>query len=311
MYSSPSIALGGAFATYPGFTAKLNKSWSNITKSATRDYSTMTINFAQFAPGTDLAAAVADDSSKISATLSTPEKVGEDTIWTGTSTNANAQWTIAYVAKGDAIARAVCLQYGTEKGSVTCPAANVRALAQSVIDTPAPTALAETASVASLIPATPAQLTPELLNIEPALPLWAENVPGESLDRALAARKNSVSLQYAVVGQPQLIVKLKVGALTTEAPARPFVSTICQSSVETTRACKLTRIPKPAYGYIGTWSAEDKPAVVDHLAMHFVGGRKLGDASCGRLGPQTDGLNSAEIAACRSALVRLATATVK
>ncbi|MGI9135916.1 MAG: hypothetical protein ACR2JS_02505 [Candidatus Nanopelagicales bacterium] len=310
-YSSPSISLGGAFSKVPGFLAKLNKSWSSATRANTQNYSSMTINFAQFAPGTDLAAAVATDAADTELTLSAPETVGSTTYWSATRSDEDSEWKVAYIANGDAIARGVCIQDGTERGSVTCNPANVRTLAQGIIDTPAAATLAESGSIAGLIPATPRGLSPVLLNIEPALPLWAGNAPGAALDRSLAARKNSVALQYSVKGNPALIVTTKVAALSSTAPALPFVKTICESNSVTKRSCTLSRVPGKAYGFIGDWSRAGKPDETENLSMHFTGAKKLGDARCGFLGDVKRGLTTKELATCRTALVTFANSVVK
>lgn len=310
-YSSPSISLGGVFSKTPGFLAKLNKSWTSATQVNTENFSSMTINFAQFAPGTDLAAAVAADAANGELTLSAPETVGSTTYWSATHSDEDSDWKVAYVANGDAIARGFCIQNGTERGSVTCNPANVRALAQGVIETPAAATLAESGSIAGLIPTTPRGLSPVLLNIEPALPLWAGNAPGAALDRAMAVRKNSVALQYSVKGNPALVVTTKVAALSSTAPAVPFVKTICGSNSVTKRSCTLSRIPGKAYGFIGDWSRAGKPDETEYLAMHFTGSKKLGDARCGFLADPKRGLTAKELATCRTALVAFANSVVK
>lgn len=310
-YLSPSIAPGGAFATVPGFLAKLNKSWTSATEANTKHYSTMTINFAQFSPGTDLAAAVASDASTMDLTLAAPTTSGSSTIWLASGSTDDSSSKVAYVANGDSIARGFCIQYGNERGSATCAPDHVQQLAQGVIDTPAASTLAESRSVTGLIPATPKGLTPVLLNIEPTVPLWAANAPGAALERALGARKNSVALQYAVKGNPALMFTSKVAALSSQAPALPFVKTICESNAATTRSCTLSRVPGKNVGYIGSWSRNDDPAQVDHLAMHVTGAKKLGDAVCAIPGKTTRGLTAKEIAACRAALLSFASAAMK
>lgn len=311
LYSTPSIAPGGAFVTAPGFVAKLNKNWSNAIGTSDTNFSQFTINLAQFAPGSDLAATVAQNASSIGATLSNPETVGASTIWTTSATFEDVLWNLVYVSNGDALARGACLQYGADKGSVTCGAANLRALTLGVIDTPAATSLAEANSVKGLIPGTPKQLRPLVLNIEPAQALWAGNVPTAALKRAMAVRKNSVAMQYAVKAMPQLQFESKVAALSNGQPARSWVATQCLSATKTTATCTESRVSGPAYGYIGLWrSASDSQKVV-MLGMHFTGNKKVGDATCRLTGVQSRGLTPAEVASCRAALTSFATNVVK
>lgn len=310
-YSSPAVASGGVFATSPGFIAKLNKSWSNVTQEDSVNYSAMTINFTQFAPNTDLTALVTSNAAELKLPLTAQEKTGSTSTWSGSAVIDGDNWNVVYVAQGDAIVRAVCQQFGTEKGSVTCPMPNVRTLALQVVNTPPATSLAEATSIAGLIPQTPSQLKPVLLNIEPAQALWTSNAPGAQLNRAMAIRKNSVALQYGIQGSPQLTLRTKVAAIATETPARPFVKTICGKAVASTDTCKLSKLPGESYGFIGASSKQATPNEVARMSLHFTGSNKLGDASCGTLTPREGGLTKNEQAICKAAFVSFANAVVK
>lgn len=315
-YVSTTIARGGVFADSPYFVAKLNKHWSNSGSNAETaggqadDYSSFTINLAQILSGADVAGLVAADVARYDGgTLGTPTTVDGATVWPATADHRKGLWTMVYVSKGDALVRGVCIQYGKERGSATCPATNVQALTVGAVTAPASTQLAELGSIRGLIPPTPAGLTPLLLNIEPTNPLWANNLPSPALERSLSKRKNSVAFQYEVAKFPGLLLDAKVAALSSENPARLWTETICTFTVTTDVTCDLRRIKGPAFGYIGVVSDPEKGGKTTGVNSHFTGSGKLGDASC--YSPRTEGtLTPAEVTACTKAITALATAVV-
>jgi hypothetical protein len=315
-YVSTTVARGGVFAESPYFVAKLNKHWSNSGSNAetaggqAEGYSTFTINLAQILPGADIPALVAADVAKYdSGTVGAPTTVAGATVWPATADHRKGLWSMVYVSKGDALARGVCIQYGNERGSATCPVANLQALTVGAVTTPASTQLAEQGSIRGLVPRTPAGLTPILLNIEPTKPLWANNLPSPALERSLAKRKNSVAFQYGVTKFPGLLLDAKVAALSSENPARPWTETICTFTVTTEETCDLRRIKGPAFGYIGVTSDPAKGGKPTGVYSHFTGSGKLGDVSCSAL--RTEGtMTPEEVAACTKAITALSTAVV-
>lgn len=315
-YISTTVARGGVFADSPYFVAKLNKHWSNSGANAVTaggesdDYSTFTINLAQILPGADIPALVAADVATYDGgTLGAPVTIDGATVWPATADHRKGMWTMAYVSKGDALARGVCIQYGTDRGSATCPAANVQSLTVGAVMAPASNQLAELGSIRGLIPATPAGLTPLFLNIEPTKPLWANNLPSPALERSLSQRKNSVAFQYEVTKFPGLLLDAKVAAISSENPARLWTETICENSSTADRPCDLRRIKGPAFGYVGISSDPDKGGKPYSVNSHFTGSGKLGDASCFALRPEGT-MTPAEVAACTKAITALATAVV-
>ena len=312
-YISTTIARGGAFADSPAFVAKLNKTWFGLSGNLSDDRSTFTINLTQVATGADAAALVAADAAKYGGKLSAPAAASGATTWSATGDHGGALWTVSYVALGDALARGACLQYGAERESATCPAANVQALTLSTVLAPAPTELAGVRSVAGLVPARVKGLTPQFLNIEPAKPLWAVNAPTPALERALNARANSVSLQYGVAGQPALLFTAKVGAVSSTAAARPWTATVCEMAGSTSRTCERTALRGPASGFLGVWSMRTPSEGPGFLSVHFTGAGKVGEAECtvpGTLGADR-ALTADETRACRTALTAFAAAVVR
>lgn len=312
-YISTTVARGGAFAESPGFVAKLNKNWAGLSGNYSEDFSTFTINLTQVLPETDIAALVAADAAKYGGTLSTPTTQGDTTVWSATGDFNDARWVVSYVSRGDALARGTCLQYGTERDSVTCPPANVQSITTDVVTSAPPTTLAGVRSIAGLVPSTPASLDPQLLNIEPTRPLWFPNDPTPALERALGARANSVSLQYGVAGYPELLFTAKVAAVSSEAPARPWTATVCDSATPSNRTCAKSRIGGKATGWIGAWSMRNPADGTGSISSHFTGKRRLGDVQCSI--PGTVGaaraLTSDEIRACTKAITTFANAVVR
>lgn len=316
-YVSTTVARGGVFANSPYFVAKLNKHWSNAAANReaaggpAADYSTFTINLAQIYPGADIPGLVTADLARYEdTTLSAPTTVDGATMWTATAKLNKGEYVMAYVSKGDALVRGVCVQFGKEQGSVTCPPANVEALTLGAAAAPASATLAEQGSIRGLVPATPPGLTPLFLNIEPTQPLWAANAPSPALVRALAQRKNSVALQYEVTKYPELLLDAKVAAVSSEAPARLWTDTICDTVAVSTTKCDLIRMTGPAFGYIGVRNDPEDGGRPYSVSSHFAGAGKLGDASCYAVRTD-DALKPAEVSACKKAITALATAMAK
>lgn len=317
-YISTTVARGGVFANSPFFVAKLNKNWSNVGANAetaggpAEDYSSFTINLAQILPGADVPGLVAADVAQYDGgSLGAPTIVDGATVWTATADHRKGAWTMVYVSKGDALARGVCIQFGAERGSATCPQANVQGLTLGAVTAPASTSLAEQGSIRGLIPPTPAGLRPLFLNIEPTKPLWAANLPSPALERALGKRKNSVAFQYEIAKFPGLLLDAKVAAISTANPARLWTETICTTTAVTDVTCELIRLKGPAFGYLGITSDPEFDGKRVGVNSHFTGAGKLGDVSCralrgGAVGPMTP----AEVSACTKAITALATAVV-
>ena len=316
IYVGTTVARGGVFADSPSFVAKLNNHWTNYAANSeaaggpASDYSSFTLHLTQITPGADIPGLVATDLARYGqGTLSSPQIVDGATVWRGTANDPNAAWTFAYVSRGDALARGICMQAGTERGSVTCQPANVEALTLGAVLAPPATTLAEQGSIRGLIPATSPGIRPLVLDIEPTLPLWAGYGPPPSLVRALSMRKNSVSLQYEVMKFPELILSAKVAALSSETPARPWVRSTCNAATISTGRCDLSRISGPAFGFVGVRKDPATGGTPTRVMSRFTGSGKLGDATC-YLAQEGASLTPAQVSACREAISELATATV-
>lgn len=317
VYVGDDVARGGVFADSPFFEAKLNKHWTNFATNsesagaAASDYSSFTLHLAQIRQGADIPGLVAADLARYGGgSLSAPRTIGGATVWQATADDKDASWTFSYVSSGDALARGICMQVGSERGSVTCQPANVEALTLGAVTAPPSTAIAEQGSIRGLIPSTPPGLQPLLLTIEPAQALWAGYGPTPSLVRALSARKNAVTLQYEVSRFPELVLSAKVAAVKGGAPARMWANSTCSTAAVSSNQCALSRLPAPVFGSLGVRNDPNNGGTPQRVTSRFTGAGKLGDATC-YVARENTTMTPAQVSACREAITALASTIVK
>ncbi len=317
VYVGDDVARGGVFADSPYFEAKLNKHWTNFATNSesaggqASDYSSFTLHLAQIRQGADIPDLVAADLARYEGgSLSAPRSVDGATVWQATADHKAASWTFSYVSSGDALARGICMQVGTERGSVTCQPANVEALTLGAVTAPPSTGVAEQGSIRGLIPSTPPGLLPLLLTVEPAQALWAGYGPPAALERALSARKNAVTLQYEVSKFPELVLNTKVAAVRGDAPARMWAQSTCTKEAVSSNRCELSRLPEPVFGSLVVRNEPNDRVRPQRVTSRFTASGKLGDASC-YVAEENTAMTPAQVSACREAITALASAIVK
>lgn len=315
IYVGDDVARGGVFADSPYFEAKLNKHWTNYATNSesaggpASDYSSFTLHLAQIRQGADIPGLVAADLARYEGgSLSAPRSVGGATVWQATADDKAASWTFSYVSSGDALARGICMQVGTERGSVTCQPANVEALTLGAVTAPPSTVLAEQGSISGLIPSTPPGLVPLLLTIAPSQALWAGYSPPPALEQALSARKNAVTLQYEVPKFPELVLSVMVAAVRADAPARMWAGTNCTQEAVSSDRCYLSRLPEPVFGSFR--NIPNDGGRPQRVTSRFTASGTLGDATC-YVARENTAMTPAQVGACRKAITALATAIVK
>lgn len=309
VFITKDYAQGGSFSNNPGFIAKLDQLWENAATAGTSDYTELAYNLAQFSPGTDLAAAIADNAQSLSAPLSDPVMVGDINTWTAQISVSGASIKLAYAARANSIVRSICILNGTDVNSTSCQLDNLVASTVSVLTSPAGTTLKGSKSIAGLIPVTPQSLEPMVINVGPTVMTWANTLPGPALQKSLTANKNSVSMAYKIPKSPKLSLTLTVAALTKSAPARIFVKDVCASTTTTTSTCTRSRVSGPAYGFIGEWSQSTDNTSSAQVVSQFVGGKRLANVNCFPIGTSADvPMTDAQIRTCIKAINALASA---
>lgn len=309
VFITKDYAQGGSFSSNPGFLSKLDQLWDNAATSGITNYTELGINLAQFSPGTDLAAAIAEDAQGLLATLSDPVMVGEISTWTAQKTVSDSKINIAYAASANSITRGICILNGTDADSLSCPLDNLVGMAVSVLTSPAGTTIEGSKSITGLIPVTPKNLKPMVINVEPTILTWAGTLPGPALQKSLLANKHSVSMAYKIPKSPKLSLTLTVAALNKQAPARIFVKDVCKSTTTTTSTCTRSRVSGPAYGFIGEWSQSKDTTKTAQVVSQFVGGNHLAAINCFPVGSATSsGMTTVQVRACTKAINSLASA---
>ena len=274
-YLSTTIAAGGSFADAPGFTAKVNKSWSYTPPGSATYRADVTIILADFRPGTDLAAIITGDPFLGGDVPIGPTEINGIPTWTFTDTGA----AVAYASVGTSIVRGACGHAPNFSVAGMCSPTYLTELVATIAASAAPSRIAVTPAQRALIPDTPAMLTPVVMSVERSPLVWSTMKPGSALTKALQPT-STVALQYAVEDSPDVLFLVTIAPVDGPGTER-FVRDACRPTVPAARLdCRRTVLAGPVDGYVGTFTAAGRPARAFETVTRFRGGGRLGVVSC-------------------------------
>ena len=295
-YFSTTVAPGGAFATAPGFQAKVMRSWFHEDEGDRADFVLMLI---EFSSGSNLEAVVAAEASALELTLTGPVQVNGLTTWTASSgAGTGVVSRYSYSVSGSKLAYGRCRLDESLIALGACDEQKVAAITSAAGARVAPTSIRLSKPARALIPATPTGMNGVVLNQQLSSNLFPVGNPAMTSSPAVArqfAGTLGVDLQYSITAAPGLYVIAQIAPVDTVA-SRAAVGPLCRGTDAGT--CSSTKIRGSGRGYIARFDAADStPAMVGGV---WNGSGRWLTVSC----QQTDyvPLRAGQVGACSAAI---------
>jgi hypothetical protein len=197
VYFSTTVATGASLSVEPGFVAAVNEDWYSLLSKGGGEFAQFALQFAEFAPGTDLAATVAHNiagyAGQSAGPLTGPTSVDGQQTWTlEDNTNPELALRFAYAANGTMLVRTMCGFTPAMAAKNPCGLASMVAITVATANRPAPRVFPIGRAMRSLIPTTPANLTPVMLSVENSPPVWGATIAGPALTKLLQPTRTAI-----------------------------------------------------------------------------------------------------------------------